>query len=288
MDAVRRIKWLARIAADSLVTETALRVAIVLADHKNHSSGRCDPAMSRLVDRTGKSESSVRRAIQMLGRSGYLSIEQSRGGSQEATNQYNFLTPVTSDTPTPVTHDTPGGNEGVSPVRGVMGDRGVTGDCQGVSPVTAEGCHSFDTQTGNRTGNRTGITATANAVGGNVVAVEVAGKKCGEGYKTKKGRVLAGEQLTWFEEFWKAFDLKKGKADAADTWLALRVDEALKDDIISGAKREARSRTKPGEQGPNPKWAQGWLSGRRWEDEPEGGTGGTGRQGHDWLSEVGL
>jgi hypothetical protein len=133
-----------------------------------------------------------------------------------------------------------------------------------------------------------GISATANAVDGFAVADEVAGKKCGEGYKTKRGRVLAGEQLAWFEEYWGVFDLRKGKADAADAWLDLRVDREVKDRIIAGALREAKTRTKPGERGPAPKWAQGWLSGRRWEDEPLAGANGVNGHESDWLSEVGL
>ncbi len=130
-----------------------------------------------------------------------------------------------------------------------------------------------------------GITASPDAVGDKATANEVAGKKCGDSYRSKKGRILAGEQFQWFEEFWTAFDFRKGKAEAADIWLTLKITPDVFTKILEGARHEAATRTKPGERGPSPKWAQGWLSGRRWEDDP-----GTrrGTNGHDFLEEIGL
>lgn len=90
------------------------------------------------------------------------------------------------------------------------------------------------------------------------------------GYRTKKGRILQGECLTRFNEFWRTFQYSKGKAEAADAWYDLwPIDAALFESILNGAQREAKQRPDVLVKGLTPKWAQGWLSGRRWEDEDE-------------------
>lgn len=86
-------------------------------------------------------------------------------------------------------------------------------------------------------------------------------------YTTKKGRKLKGVNLDRFERFWQAFDYRKGKAEAADAWLDLKPDEDLAEEIISGAEAEANKRPSLIQAGYTPKMAQGWLTGRRWEDE---------------------
>jgi len=68
-----------------------------------------------------------------------------------------------------------------------------------------------------------------------------------------------------FEEFWEAFDDKRGKKPAL-----LRFKKVLKSGadfqaILAGAKRYAISRNQP--DPPNPKMAEGWLNDERWTDE---------------------
>ena len=68
-----------------------------------------------------------------------------------------------------------------------------------------------------------------------------------------------------FEEFWEAFDDKRGKKPAL-----LRFKKVLKSGadfqaILAGAKRYAISRNQP--DPPNPKMAEGWLNDERWNDE---------------------
>lgn len=86
-------------------------------------------------------------------------------------------------------------------------------------------------------------------------------------YKTKKGRTLKGEQLEWFEEFWASFNYKKSKAEAADSWHEAKVTAGLAEAIFLAARVEAVNRQTLLNQGRTPKMAQGWLSGKRWEDE---------------------
>lgn len=90
-----------------------------------------------------------------------------------------------------------------------------------------------------------------------------------EFYLTKKGRELKGRELRAFNVFMKFFDYRKGKAEAADAWFDIpqKTDELI-NKIISAAGREAAARPQLVASGKTPKMAQGWLSGRRWEDDP--------------------
>jgi hypothetical protein len=289
MDAVARLFWLRGIAADPATSEAPLRVAIALACRHNGRSGQLNPAVSTLAGDTGMAERSVRRALSWLESAGHIVVERSSGGCSTATNQYRLVAregltdelPLTDEsglTPDPLV--TPGlTDESPLPLTGGF----ATPDPLVRSPLTGESSKQGIEQVKEKYRS-----ATARAVDGSRDDEVGAGKQCGEGYKTKKGRVLAGEQLAWFNEFWAAFDFRKGKAEAADAWLDLKVDSSVKEQIVRSAAHEARNRTKPGERGPSPKWAQGWLSGRRWEDEPEEQGRGRTTGGSDWITEVGL
>lgn len=86
-------------------------------------------------------------------------------------------------------------------------------------------------------------------------------------YETRKKRRLAGKRLESFNRFWRAFAYAKGKAEAADAWLDIpRLTNALVDAIVAAAGREAAARPGLVAKGRAPKWAQGWLAARRWED----------------------
>lgn len=87
-------------------------------------------------------------------------------------------------------------------------------------------------------------------------------------YLTKKKKKLVGKRLDTFNQFWMAFSYPKGKADAADSWLDIpSLTDAMMERIISAAKITAQKRFALKEAGKTPQMAQGWLSGRRWEDE---------------------
>jgi hypothetical protein len=91
---------------------------------------------------------------------------------------------------------------------------------------------------------------------------------------TKRKRKLVGEQLHRFTAFWDVFGYKQGKAEAGDAWLDLpwpndpEAAQALFQSILAGARQEANNRPGLIAAGRTPKMAQGWLAGRRWEDEP--------------------
>lgn len=86
-------------------------------------------------------------------------------------------------------------------------------------------------------------------------------------YRAKSGRYLTGKRLASFERFWAAFDLRMGKTDAADAWLDIpALTDALVDEICRAAGLEAQQRVADTARGKSPKWPQGWLNSRRWED----------------------
>jgi len=97
-------------------------------------------------------------------------------------------------------------------------------------------------------------------------------------FLSRKNRKLTGNKLAWFKEFWDAFDYKKSKAAAADSWLDIKgLTRELVDSIVEGAKKEAvRRLTLRDDQ--TPKMAQGWLTDRRWEDDYEAKPSGNGNR----------
>ncbi len=97
---------------------------------------------------------------------------------------------------------------------------------------------------------------------------EFAGDDQKEFYLTKKKRKLTGKRLATFNLFWSAFDYKKGKADAADSWLDIpQLTDKLVNEICESAKIESSNRGKLISDGRTPIFPQGWLTARRWEDE---------------------
>ena len=93
-------------------------------------------------------------------------------------------------------------------------------------------------------------------------------------YVSAKGRRLSGQVLADFEAFWDAYGYRKGKAEAADVWLAAtRKAPELVPAIIRAARaaavehEELAARVK----GRIRMYAENWLQGRRWEDWESGG-----------------
>jgi len=88
-----------------------------------------------------------------------------------------------------------------------------------------------------------------------------------ETYRSKRGRVLKGKTLERFNQFWRAFDYRKDKAAAADVWIDMKVDDETFTQILQAAEAEAKARPALISKGRTPKYPQGWLTARRWEDE---------------------
>lgn len=89
--------------------------------------------------------------------------------------------------------------------------------------------------------------------------------------QARKSRpVLEGKRLESFNRFWKAYGWPKGKGGAEKAWAAIpSLTDALVDRICEAAAKEAAQRPALQARGLTPKWAQGWLNERRWEDDYE-------------------
>ncbi|CAK0765955.1 conserved hypothetical protein [Gammaproteobacteria bacterium] len=74
---------------------------------------------------------------------------------------------------------------------------------------------------------------------------------------------LQGESRKHFDAFWRAFNYKHGRNGAAMRWAQIDPDVEVAKKIIEAARLEAQ---RPLPNGQVRKFAQGWLSERRWED----------------------
>lgn len=160
-----------------------------------------------------------------------------------------------------------------------LGFLSSSGCLDGVA-VASSGCHCDDADTDTETDTETEYILSAKPTAKQADEVEFAveedpretenpvTKRSEPFFITKKKRKLKGTQLERFEKFWKVFDYKKGKAEAADAWFDLPDKTgAVFDRILFGAEYEARARPRIIKAGRTPKMAQGWLSSRRWEDD---------------------
>lgn len=83
-----------------------------------------------------------------------------------------------------------------------------------------------------------------------------------------KRKRLEGKRKASFEKFWETFGYKKGRAEAIDAWAAIpQLTDTLMEQILSAARKEAERRPEIQSAGRTPIYAQGWITGRRWEDE---------------------
>lgn len=83
-----------------------------------------------------------------------------------------------------------------------------------------------------------------------------------------KRKTLTGKRAESFERFWNAFAYKKGRAQAIDAWAEIpTLTDSLVERIIKAAEAEATRRPELVAKGRTPIYPQGWITGRRWEDE---------------------
>jgi len=81
----------------------------------------------------------------------------------------------------------------------------------------------------------------------------------------KEKKEFNKKNLRRFDEFWNAFDWKRGIREAETAWAKINPDDKLADKIIAGAKQYAQWRKAETNQ-TSFKMAQGWLNKERWLD----------------------
>jgi hypothetical protein len=242
LDPLERLTWLTAVTLDSRATIAIVRVAGALAHRQNAKTGQLNPKVSTICGDTGLTDRAVRAAVKALEGAGFLFV--SRGDGRGHSNAYRLTFPesLNSETVNDETLFTDSLNGGAEnpeqPFRETLNGRSA---------------RTKEENQGENQGK------SSSREGEELVSQPV--------YRTKKRRSLSGQQLEWFEQFWETFGYKSGKAEAADAWLDLKVDEESVMAILAGAAKEAQARPGLLQQGRTPKMAQGWLSGRRWEDE---------------------
>lgn len=86
--------------------------------------------------------------------------------------------------------------------------------------------------------------------------------------KPKARPVLEGRSLELFNQFWDAFNFKQSRKQAEKAWADISgMTEELAAKICEAARREAALRPQYAARGRTPKYPQGWLNDRRWEDD---------------------
>lgn len=80
--------WQRQLVADHRLPGSALRVALVVADHMNRKTGDAWPGQGRIAELCGLSRTGVRKAISMLEERGHLLVEAGRG--RRLTSRYRW------------------------------------------------------------------------------------------------------------------------------------------------------------------------------------------------------
>lgn len=229
---------------------------LALADYANDAGERIYPAVTTIARRLRLSHRQTQRVLAVLVANGWIKVAEERPGMPKLYNmdvgrlrQVPLFDPSTID------------DRGDIHVRGDAGVRGVTGDARGCRP--RQGGVSSTTGGGD-------IAMSCNPP---IPTIEPPENRTASGDAvapiiTKRKRKLTGWKLIAFLRFWECFDFKHGRADAADAWLDMKeIDDDLVEQICRAAMIEARDRPAIIARGSTPKWAQGWLTSRRWEDE---------------------
>jgi len=247
------------IVADPGLTDRRRRALMALISFRRKATGRAYASLDDIGARCGLHRNTVSSVLNDLHRMGYIAIKRNRRG----VNDYEFRFPFHDWQPQDLT-DSVNSKHGQELTDSVnpKPDQELTDSVNKTSriPLTRVNA-SRETPTDQSSDQGTDQTASGDAVPDLAAAPAP--------YTTRRKRKLQGWQLQAFEQFWAAFDYRRGKAEAADAWLDLEVTPGVLADILKGATAEAKRRAAAGDNGPAPKWAQGWLSGRRWEDEPE-------------------
>ena len=85
-------------------------------------------------------------------------------------------------------------------------------------------------------------------------------------YITANGHHLKGEELTWFNSIWKAWNSpSEGKKAAADAFLKQNPTKDIARQMYVAAKQYAANRQDIVARGGTPKYFQGWCNEGRWD-----------------------
>jgi hypothetical protein len=86
-----KFKFLTNVLADPNLSAAAkCVVTVLLLKFHNSRTGQCNPSITAIGDALGRDRRNIIRAIEELGRSGWVEISTTKGGSQRNTNRYKI------------------------------------------------------------------------------------------------------------------------------------------------------------------------------------------------------
>lgn len=228
-------------------------VMLALADHAD-DKGKCWPGLDGIASKCGMTRRNLIRVIQKLEQAGFLKKEARRENGHQGSNIYHLNIDGMG---------LPDLSEVLSPCAKTLSDK--------MSPSQDDKMSLSQGDISAKQGDiavspESSLTTTINKDKVHIPDSDESGAQ-EDFYLTKKKRKLTGRRLAAFELFWKTFNFAKGKAEAADAWYELPpMKNDLFQQILRAAEQEAKRRPAIIAEGRTPKWAQGWISGRRWED----------------------
>lgn len=86
---LEKVKWMAMVAKDGALSDSAVRVAVYLCDCENDKTGQCNPSIEWIARDTNLSKRSVQYAITALESAGHISVDKKGGGKGNRT-EYTF------------------------------------------------------------------------------------------------------------------------------------------------------------------------------------------------------
>jgi helix-turn-helix protein len=226
----QKFAWIDRLFRDRNVPHLACRVAMLISNHLNRTSGDAWPSQRQLAADIGVCRRTIQYALEALVETGHLAVQVSRGD----TNHYR---------PIFETKDA---------------QSGAQVDVQPVAHVERGDAQSGATDLRNLTTGGCARPFVHNPSKKNPI------KRNPE----RKSLTMIGKPTSEFEEFWRAYPRKVEKLKAEKIYAGiLKQGRASPDDLIAGATRYAAERAN--EDPRYTKHPSTWLNGGCWADEPK-------------------
>lgn len=227
-------RWMAAICADPELKRAAKTIATRLALHMNSLTGQCNPSISTLAQGCATTSRTVERSIKELEDAGWILRFQAGG---QSSNRYA----LTFRQPAPEMF---GDDRPPTPTSGVEED---TPDIHVGPPPT----HMSDDP---RRGCRTNGEENYEENGEVSIRLQNIGSA-----------VQDSIPPDGFDEFWRAYPLRKARQAAERAYLKARNGGARAEQILEGARRYGSERSRE-----DPKYTKHpatWLNGGCWDDE---------------------
>lgn len=239
-------------ATEQKVPANEKLVLLMLANHTNGQTGRCDPSLNRLAEECGMSRDTVIRAMKRLEEKGLIRVIRRTLEGAQISNSYRLAMPgVVME----------GGVEVVEVVTTPVAkcDRGPVAQCNGGSSTMQRGpvagCYSKqEVEPGIEPNPQTPTTPTGAAA------------RSGTSLKTKTLKPCLQEEM--FNRFWSCYPRKVKKPSALKAFKKINPTEDLLSSMLKAVESQKKTDQWKKDNGAFIPHPSSWLNDRRWEDEP--------------------